>query len=331
MYKYLIFPLFFIFCNPVFASEKLIFAIDLVRHGDRTPIHEIPNSPHVWEEGLGELTPLGMEQAYHLGVALRKKYIETMHLLPPEFSQETMYVRSTDMNRTLMTGISLLYGLYPLGTGPKLWRSTVPALPQGYQPIPIHTVPLRQDKLLYVDHKIYPPNFCQASIASFGEKVKHWQAVSGLKLNDCKSMLEFMDALKIRQIHHVPMPTGLSQQDVDEIVSNALFANVFKQPNPTGMLFVHTAGRYLQQAKTSSSPLRYILFVAHDSTILSVMRALGTPLNTPPPYVANVNFSLFQDGDNYRVKVFFNEKPVPIPACGGDCSLEQFASLNPNT
>lgn len=331
MFRVLISLILFSLYHPLFATENLVFAIDLVRHGDRTPIHEIPASPHVWEEGLGELTPLGMQQAYNLGVVLRKKYVETTHLLPQNFSQEAMFVRSTDVNRTLMTGISLLYGLYPLGTGPKLWQSTTPALPQGFQPIPIHTVPVEQDQLLYVSSKVYPEAYCKKILASLGEKVQRWETITGLKLNNCKTILEFMDVLKIRKIHHVDMPQGLSKAEAEEILSNPLFVNVFKQKNiknPTGKYFVHEVGKYLQQAQTAPSSLKYILFLAHDTTILSVMNALGAPLDTAPPYVANLNFSLFKEDKQYRVKVFFNEKPVSIPACGSVCTLEQFTKLS---
>ena len=38
--------------EQVFASEKLIFAIDIIRHGDRTPLIDLPKAPHHWQEGL---------------------------------------------------------------------------------------------------------------------------------------------------------------------------------------------------------------------------------------------------------------------------------------
>jgi hypothetical protein len=39
-------------------------------------------------------------------------------------------------------------GLYPAGTGPKLGDSNTDALPNGFQPIPVHTIPKDQDYLL---------------------------------------------------------------------------------------------------------------------------------------------------------------------------------------
>ncbi|MDF1678849.1 MAG: hypothetical protein P1U32_09170 [Legionellaceae bacterium] len=34
-----------------FAEEKLVFAIDLVRHGDRTPLIESPEMQKIWPYG----------------------------------------------------------------------------------------------------------------------------------------------------------------------------------------------------------------------------------------------------------------------------------------
>src|ERR1700730_861864 len=93
------------------SQEKLIFAIDLIRHGDRTPINSIPKSPpYHWAEGPGQLTPEGMQQEYQLGVQFRKRYIDQYHLLPPHYDGDTIYVRSSDYDRTLMSAESLLMG-----------------------------------------------------------------------------------------------------------------------------------------------------------------------------------------------------------------------------
>jgi lysosomal acid phosphatase len=136
------------FSSLAHAEDKLIFAVDIIRHGDRTPTDDIPTAPYPWPEGLGQLTPLGMQQEYLLGTKMRKRYIEQNHLLPKQYLASTMYVRSTDFNRTLMSAESLLLGLYPLGSGPNLSSSNQPALPANYQPIPITSVPLAKEDLL---------------------------------------------------------------------------------------------------------------------------------------------------------------------------------------
>src|SRR3990167_6492907 len=132
--------------SPSFAQqEKLVFAVDIVRHGDRTSIGNIPNAPHVWTEGVGQLTATGMQREFQLGTELHKKYIQDNKLLPTNYIADSVYVRSTDLDRTLMSAQSFLMGLYPLGTGPTLPNSSTPALPSALQPVPIHTAPIAQD------------------------------------------------------------------------------------------------------------------------------------------------------------------------------------------
>lgn len=93
----------FIVANNARAQEKLLFTIDIIRHGDRTPQITIPAIPYHWTVGLGQLTPTGMFQAYQLGQRLRNIYIDQTHLLPAHYDAETIYIQSTDYERTLMT------------------------------------------------------------------------------------------------------------------------------------------------------------------------------------------------------------------------------------
>lgn len=132
----------------LFADDTLIFAVDIIRHGDRTPIVPLTAVNYQWQEGPGQLTAEGMQQEYKMGMEFRKKYIEKAHLLPEHYEQGTMYVRSTDYERTLMSAESLLMGLYPPGTGPNTSESALPALPYAFQPIPIFSAPSKYDEVI---------------------------------------------------------------------------------------------------------------------------------------------------------------------------------------
>ncbi|MBU0744818.1 MAG: histidine phosphatase family protein [Gammaproteobacteria bacterium] len=123
--------------SNAFANETLIFALDIVRHGDRTPLFSIPKSNYKWIEGHGKLTAIGMQQMFQLGTHIRKKYVDDYQLLPKHYQNGTIFVSSTDYDRTLISAQSILLGLYPLGTGPILPNGT-PALPEAFQAIPIH-------------------------------------------------------------------------------------------------------------------------------------------------------------------------------------------------
>lgn len=141
----------FFACNGAIAeTEKMIFAVDVIRHGDRAPIEAIPNAPWTAPLPLGHLSPVGMQQEFQLGEKFRDRYVKQFHLLPEHYSAEEMFVRSSDIDRTLISAESVLLGLYPPGTGPSV--SGKPALPASYQPVPIHTKPRAEDSLLVIDY-----------------------------------------------------------------------------------------------------------------------------------------------------------------------------------
>ncbi|MFO0319717.1 MAG: histidine phosphatase family protein, partial [Neisseriaceae bacterium] len=96
--KYKLFILISLSSFLAYADRTLIFAIDIIRHGDRTPTTEIPKDPYSWQEGLGELTANGMKQEFNLGKNLRNKYVVQYKLLPAKYNNDFIYVRSSDYN-----------------------------------------------------------------------------------------------------------------------------------------------------------------------------------------------------------------------------------------
>ena len=160
-----IFLLCLLILSPL-ADSKLEMVLEVFRHGAREPLDR-PFDPADWTEFQGELTLAGMRQHYLLGKEMRKRYIEQTELLSQNFNHSELYVRSTDVNRTIMSVQSHLMGLYPLGSGSKfpndypLDRAIPPyqakydiqdlgfsVLPGRYQPIPVHVVEKNEDFLL---------------------------------------------------------------------------------------------------------------------------------------------------------------------------------------
>lgn len=86
------------------------------------------------ECSYGQLTIRGIEEQYHLGQYIRERY---RSLLNDTYIRSEIFVRSTDVDRTLMSCQSNLAGLYPVE------NSTEHGVP--IQPIPIHTVPINTD------------------------------------------------------------------------------------------------------------------------------------------------------------------------------------------
>ncbi len=328
----------------LFADDTLIFAIDIIRHGDRTPIISIPTVNYQWKEGIGQLTEEGMRQEYNMGKEFRKKYVEQSHLLPEHYEYGTMYVRSTAYDRTLMSAESLLMGLYPLGTGPKVENAT-PALPQGFQPIPIFSAPAKYDEIIVqqvsseertklFEQYVYSTKEWQQKNNELKDKYPLWSRLTGIPINNLAELQLLGDSLYVHQTHKIPMPEGLTANDAETIINASNWA-FMAQERPKEVAHAYSAklmkniANYLYSGSQKKSNLKYVLLSAHDTTIASALSFMGAPLETAPPYASNLNFSLYEsDSVGYKVKVTYNNSPVLVPACGGYvCELQQFMKL----
>ncbi|KTD79384.1 histidine phosphatase family protein [Legionella waltersii] len=326
----------------LFAAETLVFAVDIIRHGDRTPILHLPKVDYQWKEGPGQLTAEGMQQEFQLGSELRKKYVDATHLLPEHYEYGTIYVRSTDYERTLMSAQSFLMGLYPLGTGPKTTDSSSPALPKGFQPIPIFSAPSKSDEVivqtvsredrakLMTEYVFSLPEWQQKN-NELKSKYPLWSKQTGIEIENLDDLQMVGDTLYIHQLHKAPMPEEMSVSDIETIISNSKWAFMAEErPKEVARAYsskiMANIANYLKKGSKNTSKLKYVLLSGHDTTIAGVMSFMGTPLENAPHYASNLNFSLYESGaNNYLVKLTYNGKPVSIPACGGTvCELHQF-------
>ncbi|MEQ2231940.1 hypothetical protein ILYODFUR_005836 [Ilyodon furcidens] len=129
-------------CGQAAAERQLVYATVLFRHGDRSPVKAFPTDPYqedAWPQGFGQLSQDGMRQHYELGQFLRTRY---KNFLNESYIRPEILVRSTDFDRTLMSALANLAGLYP----PKDQQIFRPSL--KWQPIPVHTVPQSEERLL---------------------------------------------------------------------------------------------------------------------------------------------------------------------------------------
>ncbi len=337
--------------TSAFGNDKLIFSLDLIRHGDRTSLVEIPAIPHKWKEGGGELTSKGMLQEFQLGLKFRKKYIEETKLLSETYNEDEIYVRSTNFNRTVMSAQSVLLGLYSPDTGSMLANLEKPVfLSKEIQPIPINIQDAEYDeiisfatnsaykirnKVLYKKYSYALKSWKEQTFA-MQDPLKVWSQKLNMTLANLDDLIKIADTLYVYQNHGVLIPEEvLSQDDVDHIIRIGLWAHAVKYaPKEIGGTFgsnlLSTITKYMQQAnRRAPSKLKYVLLSGHDSSILSVLSAMQAPLNENPRYASDLNFSMYESENKQRfIVVSLNDQPVSIPHCSGSsCSVEQFSEL----
>lgn len=323
----------FFFTSALTAEPKLIFAIDMIRHGDRTPLHQLPAISYPGPKKLGQLTAKGMEQHFNLGKKLRQIYIEQARLLPENFDHSTIYIRSTDFDRTIMSAQALLTGLYPIGTGP---------MENGYQPIPIHTHPQESDPLIKNDtHSaefdallakyVLPSMAWQSKIQQTKAQWAKWSKATGWKIENLRDIMRLGNILYVYRQHEVPLPPTLSPQEIDTIIGISEWGMpAMYRPKEIGnylgsgqLKIIH---HYLEKCTDPKSELKYVLLSAHDSSLLALMSALGAPLDEIPSYASHFSLRVYENRQLQKnIAVYFNDKLISLPDCNGtSCEFEGF-------
>ncbi len=312
------------------AAEQLIFAVSLIRHGDRAPYAELKSSTikHEWPWGIGELSPEGMRQEYDLGRTFRRRYVETLKLLPSTYQAKAIYALSTSVNRTVVSAQCLLAGLYPDGTGPRL-RNGAPAVPNLRQPIPIMTISSGSMNIINPesDHRAEVKRLAEtyaetqpdwiATERRVAPHFKRWSRILGVKIEKLADMAIPSDHVNCMVEHGVPLPTGLTASDRRIILDVQKKGVALRfRPREIGRFMagglLKKVGDELRAAVAGKQKSRLVLFSGHDISILGLMSALGRPLDSNPPYASHVEFELYRDGEQYFVKTFYNGEPVRL-------------------
>lgn len=325
-------------------EDKLLFAVSLIRHGDRAPFARLDGITvdDYWPNGIGELTPEGMHQEYQLGKKLRKRYIETYQLLSSEYKQNSIYALSTPFTRTIMSAHCCLTGLYPHGSGCRL-RNGDFALPDGYQPIPVFTIGAGEKNIINpessgIDHfrrLINEESMNQLSWIDKGKELasdfKKWGQILGLQINSVYDMMLPGDTIFCMSQNGLPMPNGLTKEDIEKIIEIYLYIcftrispEVFKKFMAEG--FISKLNTDFQDAAEGRQKYKYLLYSGHDISIVAMMNALGAPLNENPPYASHLDFELYQSNTDYTVKIFYNGEVLEFPKGSGKTSylLKEF-------
>jgi len=332
-------------------GQKLLQANIIFRHGDRSPEKTFPTDPYQessWPRGWGQLLRLGMKRHLELGKFFKRRYSD---LLEKSYHPSDIYVLSTDFDRTLMSAESNLAGMYPLNPN-ESWTTRI----QGWQPLPIHTVPVTMDNLLRSGRNCprYNAMFRElwttrpapevvAEKTKYADFWRHVRERAGLPLETAMFDLWFVsDALLIEKITNKTLPDW-----VDEV----LYAHLMKRAD----LDFHMMGYNETLARLSGGNLlnaiqlnmraklngertnNVYVYSAHDYTVATLLAALKVFNNKKPPYASAVMLELWEiDEKRPIVRVFYRndtsiqpEDPhfLTVPGCQADCPWTDFLRL----
>uniref|UniRef100_A0A667X9D5 Lysosomal acid phosphatase n=1 Tax=Myripristis murdjan TaxID=586833 RepID=A0A667X9D5_9TELE len=286
---------------------------------NRSPVRAYPNDPYKessWPQGFGQLSQEGMRQHLELGQFLRKRY---QGFLNESYDRHEISVRSTDYDRTLMSAEANLAGLYP----PEGRQVFTPNL--SWQPIPVHTVPQSQERLLS-----FPLGDCPRykQLMSETEKTDEFISVTnkykdiidlvrnetGLNSTTVESVWSVYDTLFCEARHNLTAPDWVTAEVMEKL-------RILKD-----------FGFQVMAVKCSSCRVQWQV-ISHDTTIAALQASLNVFSGRQPPYASCHIFELYRDNGSFSVSMFYRNDstvepyPLLLPNCTLDCPLDDFVRL----
>ncbi|XP_053323779.1 prostatic acid phosphatase [Spea bombifrons] len=332
------------------AERQLKTVVLVYQHGDRSPAKTYPYDKYQegsWPDGFGQLTNIGKQQHYELGKYLRKRYTG---FLNESYNRHEVYVRSTDFDRTLMSALTNLAGLFP-PVGRHTWNPDI-----MWQPVPVHTVPLSKENLILLpyqncpryqdlDERTYISEEYHRLIDPYSEFLKVLSNYTGFSVQQLKHGHAWTtyDALHCESIHNYSLPSWATEETMIKLRELSEFLitlpfGIYKQREKSrlqgGFLLNTIITNITDIISKPSRKRKLIVYSAHDTTIVALQIALSVFNKKMPPYAACHIFELYQEvNGNYSIEMYYRNDsavdpyPLILPGCRASCPLQTFIEL----
>lgn len=326
----------------------------IFRHGDRGPMHIFPtdsNKIDKWPDGLGQLTSKGIKEHFQLGLWLRKRYHD---FLGNDMNYSLIYVRSTDIDRALMSAESNLAGLFY-----NYSREVIDGL--KWHPYPIHTVDAKSDVLLlakdtcpiYEDlcMKLYDDEYFRNKFQPYQSTLDMLRIKTGMHALTFYATWKIYDTLFCEKQHNLTVDDWVTDdiwKKLEEINNlNWELQNYGRLSRLTGGFLLRTIVRNLTWLAEPDPSLTHnrskmIMYSGHDIDIAPLATLLGVFDNIQPSYTACILIELhyIPSGvdDKWAVRVIYKNYTdssgstyIPsriVPGCPSTlCPLNRFLKL----
>ncbi|XP_055329146.1 lysophosphatidic acid phosphatase type 6-like [Paramacrobiotus metropolitanus] len=285
----------------------------------------------------GHLTTVGKQQMFDLGRRLRMEYIEKRRLLNPAYSESQVYVRSTNILRTVESAQWMVSGMFD-------------AAAKGAKPVVIHT-DLDEEEILYPN-----VNFCIA-LKNVNKSFYKWvDDMPGLEksrlahtkiLNytpekyDGKKLdyQELRDELSAREANGLYIPPEAkemwNQIDSHAIEMLKLMVSGPDEKKRSTVLslscgaVLHMVAANMDTAGQVTDSKKMFVYSAHDSLMMALLLTLGFFDGHWPPFAADIVFELYTDKQDKKwVRILFMGRPQKLGKEQGEIiSYDKFKKL----
>ncbi|XP_072253039.1 lysophosphatidic acid phosphatase type 6 [Leuresthes tenuis] len=279
----------------------------------------------------GQLTTLGMQQLYVLGKRLRRRYIEESPFLNATYTPDEVYVRSTNIVRTIESAKCLVAGLFQ-----QKQKEIVPILTTA-----------AESEILYPNYHgckllktLGSHRWAESStLPDIAADLQSIQSALGIAAHQHVDFILIRDDMVARETHGLPYPPALnSWKNIVEQRAVDMMCHVFEPSKRENLQLcvgplLHTLINNIEeklQGSLSEPNRKLFLYSAHDTTLIPCLMALGIFDMKWPPYAADITLELHQNRQTSEafVKVSYIGQDQLIPGCSGVyCPLQEFKKV----
>lgn len=280
----------------------------------------------------GYLTKLGQDQMFVIGRSLRKLYVEDAKFLDEEFNPDQIYVRSTNIGRTIATARCILGGMYGYEQ-----------LKTRKEPVYIHVEDSKKDALLP------RTNVCRVlrqinhyamvhggDLPGLKEDRIHLEKVLGISPNVQKKLnfIDVRDDMVAREAHGYSYPKELVpyrpmiEENATKVMYYAFCAHLESEREVAMRLSTGPLIKLVidNMENVDKNPTKMYIYSCHDSTLVGLLGSLDIFDFKWPPFGARVVMELYENKEGKRfVRVSYNGKDKIIRGCKEELApLEDF-------
>jgi Histidine phosphatase superfamily (branch 2) len=306
------------------------------------------------------LTSQGVEQMHELGRQYRRRYIDHLGLLPQssDFDHERVWVRSTDIGRTVLSAQSFLLGMFPQQSDE-----------DGAGVVPIHVADRRVENM-YPRYSVCP-RFKQLREAAKktsagvaleranepliamlraafdvddGERFPRtsWQGLANTMISIIAHQPthlcvgEYARTLPCKLVDESEsvLPTAVTVDMVDKVVAAAGADMELKFG--TAELCRLAIGPFVGELRDNIAQVvrrrgahrsrKFVLYSGHDNTLAPMLASLGISAGELPPMGSHVAMEVYVDDatDEHWIRVLYNNKVMPLAKAVKDAGIANY-------